>query len=131
MHTYACHWCDPSSARFVATSTLQPTQSFTVDSDVVVVARLCLLTARRLTRHRSRETEETPVPYHHWIGWEEVWRAKDSAPLGSSLRDRSASPTAQLRVVVVIPGGKPRRQPAVLTSAATEVHVIAVLVAVT
>ena len=40
MHTYACHQCDPSSARFVATSTLRPTQSFTVDSDVVVVARL-------------------------------------------------------------------------------------------
>jgi len=106
-------------------------RSLSLSTLMLLWLRVCLLTARRLTRHRSGETEETPVPYHHWIGWEEVWRAKDSAPLGSSLRDRSASPTAQLRVVVVIPGGKPRRQPAVLTSAATEVHVIAVLVAVT
>jgi hypothetical protein len=86
----------------VAPSALQLMQSFIVDSVVVVVARL--LTARRLTRHRSGETEETPVPYHQLIGWEEVWRAMDSAPLGSSLRDRSASTTARLRVLAAIPG---------------------------
>ena len=73
MHPYACHWCDPSSARLsiaIARQLSPLMQSFIVDSVVVVVARL--LTARSLTRHRSGETEETPVPYHRLIGWEEV-----------------------------------------------------------
>jgi len=93
MHPYACHWCDPSSARLsiaIACQLSPLMQSFIVDSVVVVVVGP--MTVRRLTRHRSGETEETPVPYHQWIGYEEVWPVIDSAPLGSSPETDELSP---------------------------------------
>ena len=74
----------------VATSALQLTQSFIIDS--VVVVGVGPMTVRHLTRHRSGETEETPVPYHQGIGYEEVWPVIDSAPLGSSPETEELSP---------------------------------------
>ncbi len=80
--THPLHVCCAARA-----STLQ---SFIVDSVVVVVVGP--MTVRHLTRHRSGETEETPVPYHQGIGYEEVWPVIDSAPLGSSPETEELSP---------------------------------------
>ena len=123
MHTYACHQCDPSSARFVATSTLRPTQSFTVDSDVVVVARLSVDRAPLDTTQVGKDGGNTgALPSIDRVG-----RGLASQGLSTS-RVIPERPKSFLHCTTpsALIGGleKPRRQPAILTCVVTGAHVM-------
>ena len=61
MHCHACHWCDPSSARLSIAIARQLSQSFSVDSDVVIASAL-VQRPLAVAYDTSRETEETSVP---------------------------------------------------------------------
>ena len=68
MHGYACHWCDPSSARLLRVIAFKSC-SLSVLMLLLLLFRLGSMTVGRCKRHRSRDGGNTSaLPSKDWVG---------------------------------------------------------------